>query len=284
MGRFKKHIIIVGSARSGTSWLAETIGKQHRYRMLFEPDHEFQTPRGHLLSDRFVTQKEGFEEGHRYLTDVFSNRVDCNWIAQNSNRKWKRHLWPIIPKKFVIKFVRCNLSAHYIQKAFQIPVLHIIRNPYDVLQSQQRVKFPWLYDLSHFANQKPLVDLIQQHYKFNLKAWQELGDLEKLTLRWCIENVVPLRLQQAENEQYRLVYYEQLRDDINQFLALCTDFNLEPLATIKDEYTKPSSKTHPKSTIVRKNASEIIFLPEELGAINSILNIFEIDFYPIQQP
>ena len=35
---YNKHIIIAGSARSGTSWLAEIIALQFRYRLLFEPE------------------------------------------------------------------------------------------------------------------------------------------------------------------------------------------------------------------------------------------------------
>ncbi|MDX1462994.1 MAG: sulfotransferase family protein [Marinirhabdus sp.] len=280
MGRFNKHIIIVGSARSGTSWLAETIGKQHRYRMLFEPDHEFQTKDGHLLRDQYVTKKDGFEQGHRYLERVFANRVDSDWIAQNSNRKWKRHLWPFISKKFVIKFVRCNLSAHYMQEAFGIPVLHIIRNPYEVLQSQQRVKFPWLYDLSHFANQPNLVALLLEHFNFDITQWERYNELERLAIRWCVENSVPFLGQSQNNQNYRVVRYEDLRKDKQVFLKLCDDFNLQPLSNLEEEYRKPSSKTHPKSVIVKKGAVQESFSEENKSSIRRILDTFEITLYP----
>lgn len=282
MSRFNKHIIIVGSARSGTSWLAETIAKQHRYRSLFEPEHEFQTKKGHLLCDRLVSQKETFEAGHAYLKKVFANRVDCNWIAQNSNRKWKRHLWSFIPKKYIIKFVRCNLLAHYMEQEFGIPVLHIIRNPYDVLHSQQRVKFPWLYDLSRFMEDTNLGALLKKEFNFQLKNNTQYSALETLTIRWCIENVVPFQLQQAENENYRLVRYETLRKDVHEFLKICSDFNLKPLENIEKEYTKPSSKTHPKSVIRTQGADTPKFSPAELQTINGILDTFAVTFYPRQ--
>ena len=282
MARFNKHIIIIGSARSGTSWLAETIAKQHRYRSLFEPEHEFNTQKGHLLCDRLVNQKEGFEKGDAYLKRIFSNRVDSDWIAQNSNRKWKRHLWPIIPKKFVIKFVRCNLAAHYIQQEYTIPVVHMLRNPYDVLHSQQRVKFPWLYDLNKFASDENLIEILQQEFNFQFKELTSYSDLEKLTLRWCVENVIPIKVQQAESTNYRVLYYEALRKDLNVFLALCKDFDLTPLQNITEEYTKPSSKTHPKSALLQKDAASPKFTSEELRSINSILDTFAVDFYPRQ--
>ena len=284
MSKFNKHIIIVGSARSGTSWLAETIAKQYRYRSLFEPEHEFNTPNGHLLCDRWVTQKEGFKKGYTYLKKVFANRVDNDWIAQNSNRKWKRHLWPFIPKKYVIKFVRCNLAAPYMQEEFGIPVVHIVRNPYDVLHSQQRVKFPWLYDLSRFANDVALVELLREEFQFQFKEESKYAPLEKLAIRWCIENVVPITLQKAESKNYRLIRHEDLRNNIGVFLQLCSDFNLEPLANVATEYTKPSSKTHPKSTIITPETHAKQFSNDELQQINAILDTFGAHFYPRQHP
>lgn len=284
MAIFNKHIIIVGSARSGTSWLAETIAKQHRYRSLFEPEHEFNTLKGNVLCDKLIIEKEGFEAEHAYLKRVFANRVDNNWIAQNSNRKWKRHLWPIIPKKFVIKFVRCNLAAHYMQHEFSIPVVHILRNPYDLLHSQQRVKFPWLYDLSRFVTDENLVGLLKKEFHFQFKPLETYTDLEKLTIRWCVENVVPITIQQAESETYRLIRYEELRKDIALFLELCHDFNLDPLTNIKEEYTLPSSKTHPNSDIRKTSSNSKTFTATELLQINTILDIFEANFYPRQHP
>ena len=56
MKSYSKHIIIAGSARSGTSWLAEIIALQFRYRLLFEPEHEFQTQEGHLICDKFIRE------------------------------------------------------------------------------------------------------------------------------------------------------------------------------------------------------------------------------------
>ena len=156
MKRYDKHVIILGSARSGTSWFSELIARQHRYRILFEPEHEHNTRDGTLLCDQYITTETTHPSIDAYLKKVFANRVDSDWIGQLSNRQWKRHLWPFIPKKYIIKFVRCNLAADYYARHFNIPVIFIIRNPYDVLASQQRVRFPWLYDLSRFQQQEPL--------------------------------------------------------------------------------------------------------------------------------
>ncbi|SHI37559.1 hypothetical protein SAMN04488096_101339 [Mesonia phycicola] len=282
MSIYNKHVVVVGSARSGTSWLAETIAQQHRYRLLFEPEQETQTKNGKLLCDKYFTNDYNDVKANYYLKKVFANRVDCDWIAQSSNRKWKRHLWPLIPKKFVIKFVRCNLSAKYMNEHFQIPVIHIIRNPYDVIKSQQRVRFPWLYDLSHFAEQDHLVELVDQHFKFNLKDVSKFNETEILTIRWCLENVIPLQVQESYPYKSTVIKHEDLRADVNVYLKLCSDFNLEPVKNIEKAYKRPSTKAHPKSEVRVSSSGQLKLDQLELTQINTILDRFETTLYRIK--
>ncbi|MBR9915495.1 MAG: sulfotransferase domain-containing protein [Algicola sp.] len=280
MATFNKHIVIVGTARSGTSWLSETIARQHRYRMLFEPEQETRTKRGHLLCDQWIASQKGREEAHTYLQRVFGNKVDCDWIAQNSNRTFKRHLWPFLPKKFIIKFVRGNLLAKYVNEHFKIPVIHLIRNPYDVIQSQQRVKFPWLYDLDHFVSQQQLVALIKEQFNYDITNYKSLKAIEILCLRWCIENVIPLEVLEPYKEKSIVIKYEELIADINAFKQLCDEFDLEPIKHLEHYYKTPSSKTHPQSSIMRKEASHLSLTNSEMSAIKHLLGVFKTNLYP----
>jgi hypothetical protein len=249
--------------------------------MLFEPEHEFNTDKGKLLCDRWISRKEDAREAHQYLKRVFSNRVDSDWIGQISNRRFKMHLWPFIPKKYIIKFVRANLSAKYINESFKVPVIHIIRNPYDVIASQERVKFPWLYNLEHFKNQKELVQILKKEFDYDLlNDTSHLSSVETLTVRWCIENMLPLQILEPYQYKHRVIKHEDLRNDIQIFLKLCKDFDIEPLANIETEYKRPSSKTHPKSKIINKDSKELKFTIAELEQINTLLDRFNCNLYP----
>lgn len=283
MTRFNKHIIIVGTARSGTSWLSETIARQKRYRILFEPEHETQTKNGYLLYDLWIETKDASKEVRHYLRRVFNNRVDSDWIAQNSNRKFKRHLWPFLPKKYIIKFVRTNLSAKFMNDTFKIPVIHIIRNPYDVIKSQLRSSFPWLIDLSHFANQEKLVALINDKFDFDITNYETHTHIEKLTLRWCIENVIPLEVLEPYQNHSKVIKYEELMADVTVFKNICDQFDLEPISNIDEIYRKPSSKTHKTSTIRTKKERVVDWTNEELIQVNLILNTFKTQLYPIKK-
>ena len=279
MQKFNKHVVIVGTARSGTSWLSETIATRRRYRMLFEPEHETQTKKGHLLCDKWITVDNASSQVRKYLTQIFYNRVDCDWIAQNSNKKFKSHLWPWLPKKYIIKFVRANLFAEFINMEYGIPVVHLIRNPYDVIRSQQRVKFPWLYDFSHFINQKALVKLIKDRFSFDITNYKALSDVEILATRWCIENVLPLEVFDRYIDRVKVIRYETLVSDIAEFYSLCKELQIEPIDKLEDAYRHPSTKTHQQSKVYSvKNETAQLTLAE-LESINKILDIFKTRLY-----
>lgn len=280
--KFKKHVIIVGSARSGTSWLCELLARPRRYRLLFEPEHEFNTKSGHQLCDRWIDGAKDAGKGQNYLKRVFLNRVNNNWIAQHSNRKWKRHLWPFVPKRFIIKFVRCNLAASYMNKVFHIPVVHIVRNPYDVIESQERVRFPWLYDLSRFEKDIKLVAFTKERYNFDLTNIDLQSNIEKLALRWCLENIVALEIQKNRNPDYRIIKFEELRNDKNVYLNLCKDLDFDTISNIDTVYDRPSSKSHPRGLKGTK-IKEATLNESELESISVILQTFGLDFYPINK-
>lgn len=283
MSKYTKHLIIVGTARSGTSWLSELIAQQHRYRILFEPEQETRTKKGYLLCDKwFENRADAGKMADDYLKKIFANRVDSDWIGQASNRSFKRHLWPFVPKKYIIKFVRANLSAKYMNDAFQIPVIHIIRNPYDVLQSQLRSNFPWLTDLSHFAKQENLVNLVKENFGFDISDPSPFSKLELLTIRWCIENVLPLEVMELYQNNSAVIKYEDLRENIQVFYELCEKFDIKPVDNIVDIYNKPSSKTHSKSSLVTKEKQKFEWNKEQLREVNGILKMFKTSLYPLK--
>lgn len=279
MTKFNKHLVIVGTARSGTSWLSEMISRQHRYRLLFEPEHYTKTKKGHLICDQWIENKSGSKEAYSYLKKVFLNRVDNDWIAQNSNRKFKRHLWPWIPKKYIAKFVRANLSAKFINEIMEVPVLHVLRSPYDVVRSQKRSKFPWILDLSIFASQDKLTQFIKDHYEIDISQVDNISEVELMTLRWCIENVIPLEGHNGYQGQARVIKYEDIVSNIDLFIELCHFFDLIPITNLEASYRQPSTKTHPESSIRHGEVQKGALSNDEIIKINGILDRFNTKLY-----
>lgn len=259
--------------------MAEIIAQQFRYRLLFEPEHEFQTEKGHLICDKLVTTSNITEEQITYLTQIFNNKVDNDWIGQVSNRKYKMHLWPFLPKKYVIKFVRANLATTFINNHFKIPILFIVRNPFDVIASQQRVKFPWLYNLNHFKSQEDLKVTLSRKYDFDWLEIEDFSEIEILCLRWCIENATILKQQNSLPSDFKIIEYEKLKADVKLYLNICEDFNLKPIKNIEEIYAKPSSKTHPNSEIRKDFNNKQNLSQSDIKKISKLLLRFNITNY-----
>ncbi|NNK73482.1 MAG: sulfotransferase family protein [Flavobacteriaceae bacterium] len=275
MRGYDKHLLITGTARSGTSWLAELMARQYRYRLLFEPEHETRTKWGHLICDRLIEHHEDSPDGVKYFKRVLANRVDSDWIAQSSNRKWKRHLWPFIPKRFIIKCVRAGLMAHFINASLGVPVLHVIRDPYQVIKSQKRSKFPWILNLSLFASQPKLVEFIKENYDLELNQLNGFNEEQLMAVRWCIENVAIFEMLGPYQGLARIIKYEDLVQDIELFRSLCKEFKLDPIADLDEHYFRPSTKTHPKSKIRKENEDESGLTVNDIMSISEVLSRFK---------
>lgn len=277
MGTYNKHLVILGSARSGTSWLAELLARPSRYRLLFEPEHPDNTPKGHLICDRWIAGREEAGKGHGYFKKILANRVDNNWIAQHSNRRFKRHLWPLVPRRYIIKFVRCNLALPYFTDHLGVPVLYLVRDPFQVIASQMRVGFPWLYDLSYFKQQPELVKWLDDTFGFNLEPFKPERNAATLAVRWSIENSLLPSLAGTDRPNLKVIRYNELRDDPGLFPGLCDYFGLEPVDNWLERMGEPSSKTHPKSSIVEPTNKIQVISGKEQQTLMEIFRQFKLN-------
>lgn len=274
-----KPALVFGSARSGTSWLSELMARPRGYRLLFEPEHETHVPQGHLLADVWMKQPCDVDPARGFMKLLLSNRVDNDWIAQCSYRKFKMHLWPFLVRQIIIKFVRCNLGMFMLCEKFDVQAVYVRRNPYDTLFSQYRVRFPWLFDLSKFTENDSLCREIQSRYAVDIKG-ESFGDWEKLAIRWSIENIFveDYFSGRLRGGKIRFVEYEHLRGDVESCTTLFMELGLKIPDDFEELIARPSSKTHPKSVIRSPNGFRSSRKPEfpadGKGQIDSILRRF----------
>jgi len=167
-----------------------------------------------------------------------------------------------------------------VNEVFDIPVIHVIRNPYDVIKSQLRSNFSWLTDLSIYARQEALVTLIKEHFGLDISDDTNYSKVELLCLRWCIENVVPLEVLEPYKGKALVIKYEDLISDISLFYDLCNQFQLEPIDNLETYYKMPSSKTHKHSAIRTQKPKEFVLDGTDLEQINGVLDLFKTTLYP----
>lgn len=273
----KDTVLVFGSGRSGTSWLCETMARPKGYRLLFEPEHEDHVPEGRVLTDQLLIPGNSFPDADKFLHKLYRNRIDNDWIAQHSFRKYKVHLWPFLVKKKIVKFVRCNLGMHYISEKFDGHIVYIQRNPYSTLYSQNRVKFPWLYDLSRFRQQPELCGALMEFYHFDITDAKYTA-LQKLAIRWSIENIFPFRYFKSSPLMQRIIVlnYEELINNVERYENLLQQTGLQKPANLLELMQKPSSKTHPMSGILNSEGIDYknLFSENDLEEIDGILKTF----------
>ncbi len=248
MYTYNHHILIFGSARSGTSWISESISRQRGYRLLFEPDQPHQVSKATLIADKYLNRNKSYHKTDTFLNRILRNQIDNEWIAQNSFRKLKMHLWPFLTKFIITKLIRSNLAIEYIATHYNIPIIKIFRNPEKVLHSQWRVKFPWLYDFSWFLTQQELLDIIYK--RTNIDITKSYDEFEKLVLRWGIENALFPKL-----KHIKYYKYEDLKLDYSKVTEFMKEAGMKIPADLNYQLSKPSTKTHPKSYIYNRDQS-----------------------------
>lgn len=201
--RPSRSALVLGSGRSGTTWLAESIARRHRSRLLFEPFHPFlRSLEGELRLFLHPTDKnDTFEQSvHR----VLSGRVRTVHVDQV--------LCARLPRSRVVKDVHAGNLLPWLHTNYPtLPIVFVVRHPIAVSFSRHRSSsFHGLGD--YLATPAGRSDAENSP----VAAWLPLYDryrkdpepLVRLVAEWCIENVYPLGC--IDDAGVALAFYETI--------------------------------------------------------------------------
>ncbi|HXQ43776.1 MAG TPA: sulfotransferase [Acidimicrobiales bacterium] len=198
-------LLLVGSGRSGTTWLAEILVDALGARLVFEPLRTQSVPwtwpvrRGHYLrpdddSDQAVAE---------VLDRVLSGRI--------RNRFTDKYNRVRFPSRRVVKEVRAtNLLPWIIRRYPRTPVVYLLRHPVPTAWSVSELGWP--DQLEPLLSQESLM-------QGPLKPFQSLigeaaaspDTFHRIVLQWCLENFVPVH--ELDARRVHVVFYEQMVDD-----------------------------------------------------------------------
>ena len=196
----RRSVLITGTARSGTTWLAEIIASQIASRLMFEPfNPELVEEYGAYRYFQYMRPDDEDEGLLAYCRRVFTGAVRHPWIDSRVE-----HLRPRIR---LIKDIRTTLFLRWIRDRFpEMRVLFVIRNPCAVVAS--RLRLGWAHD-EDIARLLCQPELREDH----LDGVDELIERartpeEKHAIVWCVTNLVPLR--QLAGHNLDVFFYEDL--------------------------------------------------------------------------
>ncbi len=197
---------LVGSGRSGTTWMASLLNAEGDARELFEPMHVMHTPwmaggATHpyvdLLDDGLVRWFDGVFSG-RHIT----SRTDRDNVGER----------PANATRLIVKDVFASLLAGPVSRMFpDVAVAVVMRHPSAVVASKQaHDTWHWQREVQPFLDDGRLMEDHLWPYEEALQTWANGSEWERLVAVWCVLHVVLFR---SLDQDVPVLHYERVVQD-----------------------------------------------------------------------
>jgi hypothetical protein len=197
-------LLLVGSGRSGTTWMAEVLTEALHCRLVYEP-----------LRTKSVPWTAAVRRGHYLSPDDSDPAVaavlDRILRGQIRNRFTDRYNTVRLPRRRLVKEVRAtNLLPWIVQRYPRTPVVYLLRHPVPTAWSV--VALGWPETLEEILTQAPLMEGPLKPLRGLIEEAAASPDkFHRLVLQWCLENYVPIR--SLPPDSVHVAFYENMVDD-----------------------------------------------------------------------
>lgn len=199
--RIRDTTLVVGTGRSGSTWLAEIVNHRNEYRLVFEPFRGDRVrkarpfKRGHFI--------EPSEQDHSLAATIdalLAGRVRSWWTDRHNRRR--------LTTRRIVKEVRITNLLPWIRLRHPgLRIVYIVRDPVAVARSW--LELGWGDDLDELLAQEQLLEQFPDSGDVIEAVVTEGEPFDRHVLRWCLENAIPLSAH--ADLDIHLVAYEQLR-------------------------------------------------------------------------
>lgn len=194
-------VILSGSGRSGTTWIADIINYKSDYRLMFEPFHPHNVNVWQKFKSKLYFSPECNDKAYkRVIGTILAGNIRDSWVDKyNTKTIYRRRLLKCIYGNLLLRGIYVQYPG--------IQIVLLLRHPCAVVSSQLQVDAKWgaLWGaLSEYFAQEDLVEDFLLPFK---EAAQNVHNkFEELLFIWCIQNYIPLR--QFKRNEIHLVFYE----------------------------------------------------------------------------
>jgi len=284
-------VLVSGSPRSGTTWLAEIFRELPGYKMLDEPlfpgtsviqEVDIIAPRTHLRAEDEVPDVE--KAFLRILTGQVGG--SWKWDLQRNTRVGK--LFEVATsRKLVVKTVRSSRLLPWLSRQFKVgAVVSLFRHPCAVVASQMSgswhdEKAPTGGDLSVYRDDIP--EPLRQRFEHVLRSVETTAG--KLAAEWAMDTYVPLAGEMGEN--WFVLTYEGLLAHPEEEISRVTDHLGQKVGeNVRKQFSTVSATTRDEEdpTIVEKQLRKWRqqLSSTQIEAILTVVEAFGLDFYTDQ--
>lgn len=287
----KKDIVLLSTARSGTTWLMECLAAEPRLRFVNEPftprfREVIPAYRGGPLSEcaegyaLFPESDELTAAMRGLLADVGMTRIcgPYNPLSPTFKLLTDRRIFKVI--------CAAQAARNWAELAAEFELVFLARHPIATCLSRQReYRRP---DLGYYLKRE---EFVRRYLTPAMVAEVERSrdpetpDFDARLVEWCLEHVAP-QAELGDEDACPWFFYENLREDfesgIKELAECCA---LEDPAAILARASVPSASTHPsrQKDIEARTASVPRWLEEfpddRFERAQELLDLFDIRFY-----
>jgi sulfotransferase family protein len=201
---YHRTLLLVSSARSGSTWLSDILEETLRCRMIFEPLRRDRVPLARDIPwGRYSVPGQPDPALDDVMRRILTGRVRSQW-----SDKFNRYR---LPHHRLVKEVRAtNLLPRLTTQYPGMPIVFLLRHP--VPTAWSAAELYWKPYLNEFLRQPLLMDGPLAELSALITEEAAVDDLfHKHVLRWCLENYVPV--QQLATGSVHVVFYESIVED-----------------------------------------------------------------------
>jgi hypothetical protein len=190
-------IFIVGSGRSGTTWIQEVLNRQQDHRVLFEPFNPRWVRAVRSLPEHpYLSERAGTLQQAMVVERVLAGRVRSPWVDQLAR--------PMIARKRIVKDIRAHGLVGWAADMWpRMRIVYVLRHPLAVMASSSALN--WTDRLDRRLRQSGMMD---DHLVAHAEFLTSLRDpWERAVASWCVDNLVFLRT--VDPRRVSLVVFEQ---------------------------------------------------------------------------
>ncbi len=182
-GDHRAAVFLAGSGRGGTTWVAEIINFDNRYRFMFEPFHAEKVQYCRTLGPMTYLRPNARDDERLALArTVLDGKVRAGWVDRY-NQTW-------LSNGRLVKDIRANLFLKWLNVNFPgMPIVLLLRHPFATVASRMSLLWQPLTDV-FLSNH----ELVADHLSGVAEEMAGAVDpFDQQLYRWCVETIVPLR-------------------------------------------------------------------------------------------
>lgn len=289
-------LLLSGFWRSGTTWLQEALRDVLYAKTLFEPLCPL-TQETQLVHAQHGIDRRSHEFLRLYmpycdaatvegpLRDAFGHMLRGvsrgSWV-----RRFRMGLSESLRPRLVVKVVTAPLCLRAAQNTFDMPVLHVYRDPRAVIASTMKTRWHWLFD--HLSLKEQLLDIPDgraqyfERWRDEILEYDRANNVARTAVYWSLTEKYLQESYAGARERFVCASYEQLaqgREPI--FRETLAQLGLSPW---HDDFRVPEADSTTTAKVQRGASVQdrvegwrTFLPPSDIAAIESIVTRFGLE-------